>query len=162
MWWSETVIGRRGVLGLLPVLALAGCGFAPALGDNGAAQRFMGRVRAADPVDEAGFAFVRQIEARLGRASVVEYDLAHSITTSSEGVAITPDGAITRYNVSGVARWTLTRRLDGVRVAGGSVDTFTSYSATGSTVAGLAAREDAGRRLMTLLADAVVTRMLAA
>ena len=128
MWWSEakSLIGRRGVLGLLPVLALAGCGFRPALGDNGAAQVYMGRVRAADPVDEAGFAFVRQIEARLGRASVVDYDLAYSITTSSDGVGITPDGAITRYNVTGVARWTLTRRVDGVRLAGGTVDNLTS------------------------------------
>ena len=47
-------------------------------------------------------------------------------------------------------------------MAGGTVSNFTSYSATGSTVAGLAARQDAARRLMVVLADQVVARMLAA
>ena len=33
----------------LLVLALSGCGFAPALGPGGPAQKLMGSVRAADP-----------------------------------------------------------------------------------------------------------------
>jgi LPS-assembly lipoprotein len=42
------------------------------------------------------------------------------------------------------------------------VDSFTSYSATGSTVAGLTAKEDAGRRLMVILADQIVARLMVA
>ena len=57
--------------------------------------------------------------------------------------------------------WQLTERATGTRVAGGTVDSFTSYSATGSTVAGLAAEEDAYLRLMRLLADQIVSRLLA-
>ena len=41
------------------------------------------------------------------------------------------------------------------------MQSFTSYSATGSTVAGLAAEEDAALRLMHILADQIVTRLLA-
>jgi LPS-assembly lipoprotein len=75
-------------------------------------------------------------------------------------VGITGDGATTRYNVSGTVTWTLSRA--GERVAGGTVKNFASYSATGSTEAGLTARADAGRRLMVMLADQVVTAMIAA
>jgi LPS-assembly lipoprotein len=49
----------------------------------------------------------------------------------------------------------------GATVASGRVQSFTAYAATGSTVAGLAAEEDAGLRLMRLLADQVVARLIA-
>lgn len=153
----RTGSGRRAFLGLL---LLAGCGFVPAYSTDGPARALLGQVRAADPVDQAGFDFVKQIEARLGRADVAVYDLTYSISTGMDGVAITGDGATTRYNIVGVVTWTLLKA--GQRVAGGSVDTFASYSATGSTVAGLMAREDAMRRLMGMLADKVVTALLAA
>jgi LPS-assembly lipoprotein len=45
-------------------------------------------------------------------------------------------------------------------VTSGSVDNFTGYSATGTTVATLAAERDAQERLMTILADQIVTRLL--
>ncbi|MEO8243233.1 MAG: LPS assembly lipoprotein LptE [bacterium] len=149
---------RRAVL---VMLALAGCGFTPAFGTRGAAQKLMGTVRAGVPHNGNDFNFVRRIDERFGPPDVGLYDLSYSITTTSNGVAITPDGAITRYNLSGRLDWTLTRHSDGLRMAGGTFDTFTSYSATGSTVAGLAAREDAGRRLMVILADEVVARLTA-
>lgn len=155
MWSSD----RRS---LLIFLALAGCGFTPALGTDGSAQRLMGRIWPQVPQDQSGFAFVKQIEARLGRVEQRDFDLTYTITTLSDGVGITPEGAITRYNLNGTVVWTLASHADGLRMAGGTVSNFTSYSATGSTVAGLAARQDAARRLMVVLADQVVARMLAA
>ena len=50
----------------------------------------------------------------------------------------------------------------GAQVTGGRVQSFTAYSATGSTVAQLAAEEDAGLRLMRILADQIVARLIAA
>ena len=41
----------------------------------------------------------------------------------------------------------------------GNVDSFTGYSATGTTVATRAAERDAYERLMTILADQIVTRL---
>jgi LPS-assembly lipoprotein len=155
MWLSS----RRN---LLLMLVLTGCGFRPALGTDGAAQKLMGRIWPADPKDQYGFDFVKQIKARLGRVEARDYDLTYDFAISTDGVALTSDGATTRYNMIGTVTWTLTRHRDGLRMAGGSVDSFASYSATGSTVAGVFAREDAGRRLMTLLADQVVARILAA
>ena len=78
-----------------------------------------------------------------------------------QGVGITPDNAITRYNLTGSIDWTLTDRTSGARVTGGTVASFTSWSATGSTVAGLAAEEDAALRLMRRLADQIGKRIIA-
>jgi LPS-assembly lipoprotein len=47
-------------------------------------------------------------------------------------------------------------------MAGGHIDAFTSYSATGSTVAGQTAQSDAYLRLMRLLGDDLVLRLIAA
>lgn len=122
----------------------------------------MGTVRANDPTDKNGFDFVQHIEERLGRPTTPVYDLTYSIATNPIGVGITPDGATTRYNLTGTLTWALTRKADQKRMAGGSFGTFTSYSATGSTVAGLTAQTDASLRLMRLFADDVVARLVAA
>ncbi len=143
-------------------LALAACGFTPAFGTKGPAEGLLGTVRTADPTDKNGFDFVQRMEERLGRPTNPLYDLAYTITTAPVGVGYTPDGAITRYNLTGGIDWTLTRRADQARITGGHIDNFTSYSATGSTVAGLTAETDAALRLMRLLADEVVKRLVAA
>lgn len=142
-------------------LCLAGCGFSPALGTRGPAQKLMWAVRADDPTTQSDYDFVARIEERLGRPSRATYDLAYEVTTASEGVGITASGSITRYNLTGHLTWELSRNADGLRMAGGVVDNFTSYSATGSVVAGLTAKQDAARRLMGILADQVVTTLMA-
>ncbi len=142
--------------------ALAACGFTPAFGTKGPAEKLLGTVRTADPTDKNSFDFVQHMDERLGRPTNPLYDLAYTITTTPVGVGITPDNATTRYNLTGGIDWTLTRRADQTRMTGGHIDSFTSYSATGSTVAGLTAESDASLRLMRLLADAVVMRLVAA
>lgn len=150
---------RRAFLGL--PLALAACGFTPAYGPGGPATRLTGTVRAADPDTKNGFDFVERIEERLGRPEAVSFTLTYDIATETIGVGVTPDNRITRYNLKGAVSYTLSRVDTGEVVARGRVQSFTSFAATGSTVAGLAAEEDAGYRLMRLLADQVVARMLA-
>ena len=46
-------------------------------------------------------------------------------------------------------------------LATGQVDNFTSYSASGTTVATLAAQRDAEARLMVILADQVINKLTA-
>ncbi len=142
-------------------LALAACGFQPAYGPNGPAQGIQSSIRVADPTDKNAFDLVERLEERLGRPSATRFDLTYTIKTTATGVGITPDNAITRYNLNGTIDWALTNRASGTRVSGGQVHSFTSYSATGSTVAGLAAQEDAARRLMRILADQITARLLA-
>ena len=155
---GKPTFGRRAVIGLL---VLSACGFTPALGTNGPAQGLLGTVRTADPTEKNSFDFVQRMDERLGRPTTPLYDLAYTITTKAVGVGITPEGATTRYNLTGGLDWTLTRRADQTRLTGGHIDSFTSYSATGSTVAGLVAQQDAALRLMRLLADQVVEHMIA-
>ena len=147
---------------LLAPLALAACGFTPALAPEGPASRLLGAVYVQDPTDKAGFDLVERLEERLGRPDSPRYDLAYTITTETVGAGFTTDNQITRYNVKGVIDYTLTDRGTGARVTGGRVQSFTAYAATGSTVAGLAAEEDAALRLMRILADQIVARLIAA
>lgn len=143
-------------------LVLGACGFEPAFGTKGPAEGLLGTVRTTDPKDKNGFDFTQRMEERLGRPTNPLYDLAYTITTTPVGVGISTDGSITRYNLTGSIDYTLTRRADGLRMTGGHFDSFTSYSATGSTVAGLTAETDASLRLMRLMADNVVMRLVAA
>lgn len=156
----ERAVSRRFVV--LAPLALAACGFTPALAPNGPATALLETVYVQDPSDKNGFDLVERLEERLGRPENPKYDLAYTITTETVGVGITTDNKITRYNVKGVVDYTLTDRTSGARVTGGRVQSFTAYSATGSTVAGLAAEEDAAYRLMRILADQIVARLIAA
>lgn len=147
---------------LLAPLLLAACGFTPAYGPQGSAGKLTETVWVQDPEDKHAFDLVERLEERLGRPEDTRYDLAYTITTESVGVGITSDNKITRYNLKGVVDYALTERATGVRVTGGRVQSFTAYSATGSTVAQLAAEEDAGLRLMRILADQIVARLIAA
>jgi len=156
MWSSD----RRAFL--LGSLALAGCGFTPAYGPGGGAAELRGRIALKAPGDKLTFDLNARLEDRLGAASAPIYLLTCAITTNATGVAITPDGAVTRYNLTGTAAWRLVETATGNERLTGTAKSFTSYSATGSTVAGLAAEEDARGRLMVILADQIVTRLIAA
>ncbi|MBL9062503.1 MAG: hypothetical protein JNL31_08145 [Tabrizicola sp.] len=157
---GEGNLSRRFVL-LVP-LALAACGFTPAYGPGGGASKLTGTVWVQDPTDKNAFDLVERLEERLGRPEAIRYDLSYTITTEAVGVGITTDNKITRYNLKGVVDYALTERETGAQVTGGRVQSFTAYSATGSTVAGLAAEEDAAYRLMRILADQIVARLIAA
>ena len=146
---------------ILSPLALAACGFTPAYAPGGAATKLTGTVRAADPTDKNAFDFVERIEERIGRPDVHRYDLTYTIVTETVGVGITPDNQITRYDLKGAIDYTLTDTATGAEITRGRVQSFTAFAATGSTVAGLAAEEDAAFRLMRILADQIVARLIA-
>ncbi len=146
---------------LMAPLALAACGFAPAYAPGGPATVLLGTVRAQDPTDKNGFDLVERLEERLGRLEDHRFDLTYTITTQAVGVGVTTDNEITRFNLRGAIDYTLSDHATGARLAGGRVQNFTAYSATGSTVAGLAAEEDAATRLMRILADQITARLIA-
>lgn len=155
---------RRTLLTLplaLPAV-LAACGFTPAYGPSGPAQGLQGRIRAADPGDKNGFDFVTAIEARFGRSKDPRYGLAYTITTEAVGVGFATDTTITRYNLTGRVDWSLTDTESDTRIAGGTAENFTSWSATSATVAAVAAEQDAAKRLMVILADQIAAEILAA
>jgi LPS-assembly lipoprotein len=72
------------------------------------------------------------------------------------------DTTITRYNLKGRVDWSLTDTESDTRIAGGTAENFTSWSATSATVAAVAAEQDAAKRLMVILADQIAAEILAA
>lgn len=153
---------RRLFLLGLAALPLAACGFTPAYGPDGGATALRGRVAVQAPTTRQDFDFTARLESRLGRAEAAAYDLGYTINATRTSGGITAANETTRYTLRGTADWTLTERSTSTRVAGGTVSAFTSWSATGTTVSGLAAEDDAARRLAVMLADQVMIRLLAA
>jgi LPS-assembly lipoprotein len=146
---------------MLAALPLAACGFAPAYAPGSAANGLRGAVEMAEPRNPEAYDLVVRLEERLGRPAAPAYDLSYQIDLREIDLAISQANAITRYNVEGEVRYSLRRRADEAVVSEGELRSFTSYAASGTTVATDAARIDARRRLMRLLADQMVTRILA-
>lgn len=148
---------------LLSFAALTGCGFTPVYGPEpeGEGNDLRGRIDVAEPRDEEGFALVKRLEDRLGLPQSADFNLHAEIRVTEDAVGFLSDGEISRYNVIGQVDWRLTRGGDGALVAAGRERSFTSYSATSTTVATTFARRDARRRLMVILADRIVTDLIA-
>ena len=143
------------------VLAISACGFEPVYGPGGTGTQFQNRVLVDKPIDREGFLLVRQLEERLGRADDPAYKLGIKLAVAEEARAIDPDGDIRRFHVIGTAEYTLADAITGAVVRSDTVDNFVGYSATGTTVATLAAKRDATERLMTILADEIVLQLQA-
>ena len=154
-----SLLNRRHIL--LAPLALGACGFQPVYGPGGTGARLQNRVLVDEPDERNGYLLTRSLEERLGRAAPAEYGLTLAISTQQDGLAIDPAGNTRRFNLLGKVDYSLRNLSNGDVVASGSVDNFTGYSATGSTVATLAAEQDAQERLMNILADQIVTRLFA-
>lgn len=154
MSWCE----RRRLLILLP-LALVACGFAPVYAPGGTGTALRGRVAVDPPTTQDEYLLVRDLEDRLGRAAQPEYRLALTLSTRTEGQALTVTNETTRYSIVGRVEFALTRIATGQKVASGRIGNFTGYSATGTTVETEAGERDARARLMSILADQVTERL---
>lgn len=158
MWSSD----RRGFLALAAGAGLAACGFTPVYGPGGGGSRLAGRIRPAAPETTDDYVLVRELETRLDRAGpAAPLALAYTTSVVEERMAISTSNITTRFNVIGSVDYELTDTQTGLSLLKGRVRSFTSYSTTGSTVATRAARRDARERLMTMLADLLVTRLYA-
>ncbi|QGX97614.1 hypothetical protein EI983_04695 [Roseovarius faecimaris] len=147
---------------LLSALGLAGCGFTPAYAPGGAGNRLQDSIEVDAPSDRPGYLLTRHLEDRLGRAGAARYGLSYAIELSEAPIAISANNVTTRYNVLGEITYALRDLTSGAVLASGKVDSFTSYSTSGTTVATQAAKRDAEARLMVVLGDQIVTRLLAA
>ena len=149
---------RFGVV--LAAAALAGCGFKPVYGPDGTGAALLGQLSLDPPQDRNDYLLQRRIEERLGQATAGAWRLSTQIKTDNIGLGFTTDGDITRYNINGTTDYTLRRAASSEIFRQGKIQHFTSYSATGTTVATLAAKRDAEVRLMTILADQIIDQLL--
>ncbi len=151
---SDRISRRAAALGLL---ALGGCGFAPVYGDGSALR---GLVTFQTDETVAGYRLRERLEQRLGVTQNARYELRVALSQNSQPAAITAAGDTVRFNVVGRADWSLRAIATGQIAAEGKSESFTSYAATGTTVATQAARTDATARLSVALADMIVSRLL--
>lgn len=150
---------RRAVLAGLGGLALAGCGFSPVYAPGGTGRALRGAVRATDPVTRRDFQFVAALEDALGRPEGARFDLDYRLTvTQIEAGRVQGLGA-TRIILSGALDFTLTET--GMTRSQGQVRAETAYSTLSTQLATQTAAEDADLRLMRMLADTLVSRLLA-
>jgi LPS-assembly lipoprotein len=153
MWLSRAL--------LVGLLALAGCGFTPAYGPNGGGGALQNSILAAEPRDKPAFDFVERIEERLGPSDAPRFALNYTIALAAVDMGITAANATTRINLTGTVTWQLRDVATGAQLTGGRVQNFTSYSVIGSTVASLSSQDDASTRLVRILADQIVSQLLA-
>ena len=146
---------------ILMPLALAACGFTPVYAPGGTAAKLRGQVLVQAPGTRDAYLLVQELERQLGRAADPRYGLKLSLTVTPEGLAVTRAGSVTRYNLVGRATYALVDIATETDVATGTVENFTAYSTTGSTVETRAAERDARERLMTVLASQITARLYA-
>lgn len=151
---------RRALVALAAFAGLGACGFTPVYGPGSAALALRGRVTITAPRTVEGYRLLSRLEERLGRPDGATLALDVTLDIARDRVAVAEDGSITRFTLPGEATFAL-RDAGGVVLVSGTVDAFTSYSTTGTTVATRAAETDARARLAMILADLIMTRLLA-
>jgi len=154
------------------LLIVAGCGYTPAYGPTGQAEVLRQQVTVDPPNNENEFNLVTQLELRLNRSQSATYQLSYRIALGSDSVAINLGRDVSRYNIRGKVSFDLRDLATNKVVHQSSIDGFTSYSAgvidatakppsTAATISTVAAERDAYARLMVILADQMVTRLIA-
>lgn len=143
---------------LFALMGLSACGFTPVYGPSGIGAELRGRVAIITPQSVSGFRIRDRLIGILGEAARPLYALEIIPNVTAEPATINVGGDTTRFNLAGTAQWTLAD-ASGVQVGSGTVQTFTSYSATGSTVATQTAEQDARDRLSVALADLVLAQI---
>ncbi|MCF6329897.1 MAG: LPS assembly lipoprotein LptE [Henriciella sp.] len=113
----------------------------------------------AAPETVDSYLLVQNREDRLGRASQPDYKLALALAIREQGQAVTAENETTRYSLVGRVDYKLIDITSDEVISEGSVDNFTGYSATGSTLETLASERDARERLMIILADQLTTQL---
>jgi LPS-assembly lipoprotein len=146
---------------VLPILALTACGFSPVYGTDGSASVLLNSVLVDEPKTRDGYLLTKHLEQRLGRANDPRFGLDVKIASYQEALNINSEGNIERYNLIGSVDYTLRDTQTGQITASGKVNSFTGYSATGTTVATQAAQQDAQKRLMVILADLIIENLIA-
>ena len=135
-------------------------GFTPAFGRTGGGTRLDGAILMDEPKTEAAYQLTRRIEDRLGRNLNARFGLSYSIDLTEVPIANTANNINTRYNILGEITYALRDLDSGAVVTSGKMNNFTSYSRSVTTLATQAAEKEARDRLMLILGDQIITRLI--
>lgn len=143
------------------VMAASACGFSPVYAPSGAAAAARGRLEIGPIEGLLGFKMRERLAFRLGPADRPDYVLDVTLEIDSEGLAITADADITRYNLTGTAIYAIRRKTERQALSEGSVRSFAAYNTIASPYATRVAERDARSRLVLVLADMIAARVAA-
>lgn len=158
-WFDPT--RRRLIGGVAALVVSAGCGFAPVYTDGGRANALLGRIAIDKVPDRDGFLLRERLRERLGGPATDAplYRVSMSYAVSSSGLGISQSASITRYNITGIARFTLHDVETREEIFTEEVRAVAGYSTTGSAFAAEVAERDARARLAVTIADKIATRV---
>jgi len=137
---------RPGMLGLVALLGLAGCGFTPVYGDAGVGSS-LSRIAVTTQDDRLGYRVREQLEDALGRdgAQAPLWRLETVLEQSRRPLGRRIDDTATRYELTVQGTWTLTPTGGGDARSG--VETVTTtYAAADQPFAAIAAQQDGEER----------------
>lgn len=152
-------VARRALL--LGTLAVAGCGFTPAYGPEGAGGAFHASTAITAPDSIDGYRLLTRLQDRLGRTEAARFHLTVTLDISETAAAVSSDGVTRRHTLTGIAGWRVTEVGTDRQIAVDTARAFAGYGTGGNTVAIRAAETEARERLVRQLADMIVTRLLA-
>jgi LPS-assembly lipoprotein len=144
------------VLGIaLCAFALAGCGFSPMYGPSLSPQ--LASIYVEPMRERDGYELRNTLIDLLGSNGVAagkRYRLTINLAQTSRGVALRNDAAITRYNDTLDADYTLTD-MQGGTITTGSHSSLSAYNVGVSPYATLAAQRDSSKRAAMAIADRI-------
>ena len=111
------------------------------------------------PTNWVEFELVRNLEVQLGQAVSKLYDLQYKLSVDEDIVVVSAAQEIDRYSLVGLLEYSLIDN-GGVVLLTEITQSFTGYSATGTTVATQRSKRDAYDRLMVILAKQVSNSLL--
>ena len=141
---------------LTVIVGLAGCGFTPVYGAGSSVGRALSDIKLEAPNTREEYLFVRNMEQRLTRNPTAQTTLKYNISVAANGLDLM--GA-NRSQLLGNVSYQLISQGDGQVIASGSVESFTSFSPLDNFP--LVAISDARERLVNILADRVVSDLMA-
>ena len=154
---NHTASRTTPLLALMAVvlMALASCGFEPVYGENSAAEGTLTQASLRDPTTQPEFIFVKAFEQRVPRPQNPQYGINYQINISYQGLDVIE---ASRVQVVGrIAAEFVNLETEAVEFVS-TVDAFTSYTSGGSFPE--TQRRDAETRLIKILADRLITRLM--
>ena len=152
---------RRHALALIAGLAVAGCRFEPAMRKGSPAASLPGQFSYSVPGGRNAFLLEESLRTQLGPPTgVPDYSIDVALTISEGKAAATGSGGVDRLALTGTADFTVSAAADGAALTEGTVQGVVTFSSTDEVIASDAARQDAERRLVNLLAERIATRLI--
>lgn len=156
MWWCS----RRAFLGSAGAGLLSGCGFTPVYRQGGAASGLFNQIAVTPVEGRFGFELRERLIERLGAAAPdARYLLSFDLDIASRDLVVNEAADIIRYNLTGVAKFSVSGRTGDAVLFRDRVKSVTAYSATSDTYPTTVAERAANIRLVRSLADLMVTRL---